>query len=140
MFMMKTVCIAFIIAAVALLAASSPDDKNKQPSKSAEGIALYVSPSGNDKNPGTKDQPVRTLQHARDLVRRLNQKMNADITVYLNGGGYPPTQPLALDPADSGVNGHHIVYTFAAGDRPVSHRGVEGTGWERADEGKKLGA
>src|SRR5260370_8801877 len=119
MFMMKTVCIAFIIAAVALLAASSPDDKNKQPSKSAEGIALYVSPSGNNKNPGTKDQPVRTLQHARDLVRRLNQKMSGDITVYLSGGVHRLTEPLALDPADSGMNGPNIVYTALAPERPV---------------------
>ncbi len=127
MFMMKTSCIAFIIAAAALLAASSPDDKNKQPPKPAAGIALYVSPSGNDRNPGTKDQPVRTLQHARDLVRRLNQKMSADITVYLSGGVHRLTEPLALDPADSGMNGHNVIYTAAADERPV----ISGAAWDR---------
>ena len=136
--MIKTSCIAFIIAAAALLAASSPDDKSKSQPKSAAGIALHVSPSGNDKNPGTKDQPVRTLQHARDLVRRLNQKMSGDITVYLNGGVYRLTEPLALDPADSGMNGHNVIYTAAADERPVISGGVEVTGWKRSDAGKNI--
>ena len=138
MFMMKTFCIAFIVAAAALLAAASPDDKNKQPSKPAEGIALYVSPSGNDKNPGTKNQPIRTLQHARNLVQRLNQKMSGDITVYLNSGVYRLAEPLVLDPADSGMNGHNVIYTAAGDERPIISGGVEVTGWKRSDAGKNI--
>ncbi|MEI6503105.1 MAG: hypothetical protein WCP21_19010, partial [Armatimonadota bacterium] len=37
---------------------------------------LYVAPSGNDANPGTAQQPLATLQRARDLVRELRQKGN----------------------------------------------------------------
>ena len=41
---------------------------------------IYVSPSGNDAGPGTQAQPVRTLQHARDLVRTRNRQMTSDLT------------------------------------------------------------
>ncbi len=30
---------------------------------------VYVSPTRNDANAGTRDRPIRTLEHARDLVR-----------------------------------------------------------------------
>ena len=32
---------------------------------------LYVSPSGDDDNPGTEDRPMATLERARDQVRRI---------------------------------------------------------------------
>jgi hypothetical protein len=30
---------------------------------------VYVAPQGNDSNPGTKDQPFKTLEKARDALR-----------------------------------------------------------------------
>src|SRR5579859_1755321 len=84
-----------------------------------QGRSLYVSPEGDDQNPGTHNQPVRTLQHARDLVRAMNQKMGSDITVYLSEGVYRLTEPLTLEPGDSGSNGHAVVYTAAPGAKPV---------------------
>lgn len=41
----------------------------------------YVSPSGNDSNPGTSSQPWRTLQHAADVV-------NAGDTIMIAAGNY----------------------------------------------------
>src|SRR4051812_48283056 len=41
--------------------------------------SLHVSPTGDDANPGTPERPLRTLQHARDLVRPMNQNMTGDI-------------------------------------------------------------
>ena len=53
------------------------------------GEALYVAPDGDDANPGTFAQPLRTVARARDIVRTKNGAMSADITVYLRGGTYP---------------------------------------------------
>lgn len=36
--------------------------------------AVYVSPSGNDTNPGTQGSPVLTLSHALDLSRSSGVK------------------------------------------------------------------
>ena len=72
---------------------------------------LYVSPSGDDQNPGTQDQPVRTLDHVRDLVRTMNQTMSDDITVYLAGGTYRLSKSFTLGALDSGMNGFSVIYT-----------------------------
>src|SRR5438105_4296519 len=87
--------------------------------------ALYVSPQGNDSNSGTQDKPIQTLQHARDLVRKMNTNMSGDITVYLAGGTYRLSQPLTLDQQDSGTNGHNVIYTAASGQQPIISGGVQ---------------
>src|SRR5260370_18206386 len=104
----------------------------------SQGRAIYVSPGGDDKNPGTKNQPIRTLEHARDLVRAINQKMSGDITVYLNGGVYRLDEPLTLDSSDSGTNGHNVIYTTVAAQKPVISGGVQVTGWKILNAGKNL--
>jgi len=43
--------------------------------------ALYVSPGGNDSNPGTMDKPLKTIQRGADLA-------TPGTTVYLRGGIY----------------------------------------------------
>jgi dimethylargininase len=48
----------------------------------------FVSPNGNDTNPGTQAAPVRTPQRAQQLVRALNTAMSGDVTVVLANGFY----------------------------------------------------
>ncbi len=100
--------------------------------------AVYVSPSGSDSNPGTPQKPIQTLQHARDLVRSVNARMAGDIIVYLMGGTYRLSQPLALEPADSGQNGHNIIYAAVQGQHPVISGGLQVTGWKLIDPSKNL--
>src|ERR1019366_964376 len=40
--------------------------------------SLWVSPHGDDANPGTEDRPLRTIARARDVVRTLNKDMSDD--------------------------------------------------------------
>src|SRR5215472_6914397 len=82
----------------------------------AAGLAVYVSPSGNDANSGiSSSQPVRTLQRAQQLVRGMNGDLSGDLTVVLADGYYRLTSPLTLTAADSGGNGHNVVWTAAPG-------------------------
>lgn len=60
---------------------------------------IYVSPSGNDQNPGTKAQPVKTIAGALELARALEK---AEKVIYLQDGEYPITA-MKLTAADSGV-------------------------------------
>ncbi|HEY3915594.1 MAG TPA: fibronectin type III domain-containing protein [Verrucomicrobiae bacterium] len=99
---------------------------------------LYVSPTGDDSNPGTQAHPVRTLEHARDLVRGLDQTMTNDLTVWLAGGTYQLTAPLSLDAKDSGTGGHDVIYAAEQGKQPVLSGGVPVTGWKLVDAGKNL--
>src|SRR5215469_15743329 len=100
---------------------------------------IYVAANGDDAHPGTQSQPIRTLEHARDLVRQRNSAMTADITVYLQPGAYRLSQPLALTARDSGTGGHNVIYaSTSATEMPVISGGVAVTGWKLADPARNL--
>src|SRR6266545_1962033 len=117
------------LTAVVLVAGGAPVAVH--PATAATAATVFVSPSGNDANPGTSGQPVRTLHRARDLVRTLNQNLTGDLVVSLADGTYQLTQPLTLDARDSGSGGHRIIWTAAPGARPVISGGTRITGWKR---------
>ena len=72
-------------------------------------------PSGDDANPGTEEQPLRTIARARDVVRTLNHDMADDITVFI-AGEHHLDEPLEFRPEDSGTNGfQHRLHGGARG-------------------------
>ena len=95
--------------------------------------AIYVSPDGDDANPGTLAQPLKTAAKARDLVRTRNSAMTADLTVYLRGGTYPQTNTLTFANADSGTGGFYVKYMAYPGERPLITGGKAITGWKVSD-------
>ncbi len=90
--------------------------------------ALWVSPSGNDANPGTEEQPFRTIERARNAVRTMNRDMTDDITVFV-GGAHRLVRPIKFGPEDSASNGFAIIYTSAPGEHPVLSGGFRIEGW-----------
>jgi hypothetical protein len=97
-------------------------------------LTVYVSPvNGWDDGPGSAARPFRTLERARDRVRELNDDMHRDIHVALMDGTYTLTDTFRLTAADSGTNGHRVVYTAAPGAHPVISGGTRVTGWTPAD-------
>ncbi|MFF3967380.1 RICIN domain-containing protein [Streptomyces griseorubiginosus] len=99
------------------------------PASAATQATYYVAPNGDDSNAGTISAPFKTLQHARDVVRTVNGNMTGDINVFLRGGTYPVTSTISFTSADSGTNGHQIVYAAYPGEKPVLDGGVPVTGW-----------
>jgi hypothetical protein len=97
---------------------SSSDPKTA--AKSLE--TFYVSPTGNDKNPGTKDQPFATIQKAQS-------HLHPGDTVYLRGGTYHLTESnisrveriyACLSFLDnSGKPGKYLNYFAYPGEIPV---------------------
>jgi hypothetical protein len=67
-----------------------------------ETVELYISSHGGDGNPGTQDEPLRTLEAARDTIRQT--KGDGGATVWLYGGRYHLTETFILDERDSGSN------------------------------------
>ncbi len=80
---------------------------------------FFVSPAGNDTNPGTRDKPFRTLEHARDALR--NTRMGADslsfagATVWLLGGTYALRRTFELGPGDGGRPGCPVTWSADSG-------------------------
>jgi hypothetical protein len=99
------------------------------------GADIFVSPNGNDRNPGTKEQPLATLQaairKARDL-RRLNDASVKDgIHIILRGGVYPVLQTIVLRPEDSGTRDSPTSIEAADGEQPVLSGGIAISSWKK---------
>ncbi len=74
---------------------------------------IYVSPHGADDNPGTKEAPFATLEHARAAVRALKHQdglPDAGLTVWLRSGDYVRDASFELTEEDSGMPDAPIVW------------------------------
>ncbi len=82
------------------------------PTADAESYQIHVSPTGQDTNPGTLEQPVATLEKARDLLRshNTNSQDKTNAVVRLHPGTYMRTKPFQLTSDDSAKNGGSITY------------------------------
>jgi len=100
--------------------------------------SFYVSPEGNDSNPGTADQPFQTIVRARDAVRAVNGTATNDITVYLAGGLYRLTNSLVFTSADSGQHGYHVIYQALPGQTPVLDGGILVANWSLHDATRNI--
>lgn len=98
-------------------------------------LAYYVSPKGDDTNPGTQAHPFRTIEQARLAVQKYNQNMAGDIVVYLRGGEYRLNSPILFDHTDSGTHGHNVVYKAYPGEEAILTGGQRITGWEPVADG-----
>lgn len=102
--------------------------------------AFYISPTGNDRNPGTIQQPFLTLEKARDRIRELKKssKRSTDgVTVFLREGRYFRTDVFCLNPDDSGEDHTPIVYCPFPGEKAVLIGGKRVMNWKLLDENVK---
>lgn len=93
---------------------------------------FYVSPSGNDANPGSLSQPFQTIGRAQTAVRAINGSMTGDIYVYLRGGIYTLTSAIVFTDLDAGTDGYNIFYTAYPNEHPIISGGLQVTGWTPA--------
>ena len=100
---------------------------------SAEATDIYVSPKGADAGPGTKAKPLRTLAAARDAAAAVSRPLQDDIVIRIAGGTYRQRGPLQLGAADSGGNGHEVVYRAQGGQDVLISGGRRISDWELYD-------
>ncbi len=93
-------CLLTVVFGV-LLAFSSCSDQS-------DSMVLHVSLGGDDKNPGTKSQPLKTLEAARDILRKQDAFQAA--TILIHDGVYERTHTFSLDSRDSGGSDMPIIY------------------------------
>lgn len=86
---------------------------------SEEGTVIWVAPNGSDSNNGGENDPLLTLEGARDAIRALKGGSglpDGGVTVYLKEGSYERTASFELSEEDSGTADSPIVYRSYPGD------------------------
>jgi hypothetical protein len=78
----------------------------------------FVSPTGDDANPGTLGKPFATLQRAQLAVRQKRGD------VFLRGGTYHLPAPLVFTAQDSGTKDAPVVFQNYHREKPVISGGV----------------
>jgi len=73
----------------------------------------FVSPTGDDANPGTQDQPFATLQRAQQAARQKRGD------VFLRGGTYYLSAPLVFTAQDSGAKDAPVVFQNYRGEKAI---------------------
>lgn len=81
----------------------------------AWGGDLYVSPQGCDNYPGTVQQPLRTLEAARDRIRSMER--SEPITVWLQDGCYQRSRTFELLVQDTGTDAAPVTYRAVHDDK-----------------------
>src|SRR5580693_3001088 len=100
----------------------------------ATAAEFFVSPSGNDGNPGTKDRPFSTLRQAQETERQT--KSSGPVTVWLRGGTYYLPETLVFTTEDSGISQSPIVWQAWPGEDPVVSGGLKlNLKWETYRDG-----
>ena len=82
-------------------------------SHAATAATLYASPTGT----GTACSAAApcSITQAQSSVRSMTAAMSGDIVVQLAGGTYRLSAPLVFTAADSGTNGHTVIWQAAPG-------------------------
>ena len=104
---------------------------------SVSATELYVSPGGNDADPGTAERPLATLTGARNAIRALKTRspLSEPVHVKIAGGIYTLDEPLLLEPQDSGTPQAPITYQALPGARPEFRGGRVISGWQQGPDG-----
>jgi parallel beta-helix repeat protein len=97
---------------------------------------IYLSPTGNDTNPGTSAMPLATLTAARDKARELRKiiKFAEPLEIIAAGGEYYMMQPLFLTSEDSGTPASPLVFKAEPGSKAIFRGGIQISGFEKVNE------
>lgn len=117
----KSGCLGFLLATILLQCYGE------------DSISIFVSPQGNDSNPGSIQAPVKSLQHAADLVGENAGEL--PLTVYLSGGTYALEAPLILGPKEAGTVEAPVHWKGLPGEEVIISGGLGISQWKEEEDG-----
>ena len=104
----------------------------------ASQTKFYVAPNGDDKNPGTIDEPFATPYRAVKAVNNLKSKRGG-VTVYFREGMYSLSESLKFNNKTSGLDEKNLVFFSNYEDEKVTFVGaaaVSGKDFKPANDAK----
>lgn len=127
-FRIITGCLLIIFSASIYTVTAGPDT-----------LRIYVSPDGDDKNPGTQISPLKSIEKARDLIRiRHKEYQDQPIVVHIEEGYYYLNNPVIFSSKDSGTEDAPVLYTAGNGQKPVFTGSKELKEWKILKDKRKL--
>ncbi len=106
---------------------------------------FYLSPEGNDDWSGQlqtasadgKDGPVRSMDGARDAVRRYRAERgkSEEVRVMVADGTYFLTHPFVLNAEDGGTKEAPVSYLAVEGSKPIFSGGRVIQNWQKGSDG-----
>ncbi len=110
-----------------------------QAEQNYQQIVYVDAQKGRDGGTGTKSSPFKTIDAAKDYVKKINKNMTGDIFVDIAPGEYYIEETLNFDASDSGTNGYDVIYGTSAEEKPLLTGGkhVEGE-WKVVDSEKNI--
>ena len=95
---------------------------------------LFVSPAGDDANPGTQTKPFATLSRAQTAVRQF--KDSGPSTIWLRGGIFYLPETLVFTAEDAGTATAPVTWQAWPGEQPVISGGARlALNWETFRDG-----
>lgn len=99
----------------------------------AMAVDIYVSPNGNDLQPGTRSKPFASIHRAQQAARTERvAHSNQGVNIIFYGGDYFIDNPLELTSEDSGESAEApVIYRAKRGAEVVINGGRKITGWKQ---------
>lgn len=103
-------------------------------------MAIFIDQKiGSDDADGTLYAPVKSVEKAKQLVRKYNNNMQNHIFVVFCGDAYYVQDTIKFDQEDSGTNGYNVIYTSYDRDNMTSvHMGKQFGGFSLYNEEKNI--
>lgn len=97
---------------------------------------IYISPDGRDTNSGTRENPLATLNGARDMARKIRKTAPSDkpLEIIALAGEYFMLQPLELGNEDSGTSLSPLVFKSETDSKARFTAGVRIEGFEKLND------
>ncbi len=127
---MSTVFRPFVLVAGVISLAMFGSIPPASAANQTAGTTVYVAPAGRGPERGTRAAPYRSIAAAQAAIRRQLPNLHTDLHVVLADGTYTLNTPLRFTGADSGRNGHDVIYEAAPGAHPVVSGGIPIRGWK----------
>ncbi len=107
----------------------------------AQSTDIWVSPSGDDKNMGSREAPKKTLHSALRQAReyrRLQKDLGSQLNIIMEDGVYFLPESILIRPEDSGSKDCPTTIRAASREsRPVLSGGIKVEGWKVLDKTPK---
>ncbi|OGV43871.1 MAG: hypothetical protein A2X48_05240 [Lentisphaerae bacterium GWF2_49_21] len=111
---------ATIFMLLFLSSCTSPETGKK--GETMKSMELFVSETGNDKNPGTSEKPFATLEKARDKIRELRKTgtLSSDTAPVVHvSGRFEMKSSLKFTKEDSGTPGQPLIFRSTQKEKAV---------------------